>query len=104
LLLLFGVVSLLRSVRLSGEPIGALSLKPLLLVLSSVIAFAALVVPFGLVAGIITLVLLSAAASPEFRFGWLPALGLLGLTAFCCAVFVWGLGIPLTLFGTWFGR
>jgi hypothetical protein len=103
LLILFAVISFARSVQLTGEPVGALALKPLLLVLAGVIAFALLAEPLGLIGAIIALVMLSAAGSPEFRLHWAPMLGLVGLIVFCGAVFVWGLGVPLPLLGTWFG-
>lgn len=103
LLILFAIISFTRSVQLTGEPVGSLALKPLLLVLAGVIAFAMLAEPVGLIAAILALVLLSAAGSTEFRLHWKPLLGLAGLIVFCSLVFVRGLGVPLPLLGTWFG-
>lgn len=104
LLILFAVISFIRSVQFTGEPVGTLALKPLLFVLGGVVAFAYLAEPLGLVGAMLALVLLSAAGSPEFRLQWGAALGLVGLIAFCSLVFVWGLGVPLPLLGTWFGH
>ena len=104
LLILFAVISFVRSVQFTGEPVGTLALKPLLLVLAGVVAFAVLAEPLGLIGAILALVLLSAAGSSEFRLQWMPMLGLAGLIAFCSLVFVRGLGVPLPLIGTWFGN
>lgn len=104
LLILFAVVSFTRSVQLTGDPAGSLALRPLLFVLGGVLAFAVLAEPVGLIGAILALVLLSAAGSPEFRLQWEPVAGLAGLIAFCGLVFVWGLGVPLPLIGTWFGN
>jgi hypothetical protein len=104
LLLVFGAVSLIRSVRLSGEPIGSIAFRPLLCVLGGVLAFGILAERAGLVVAISVLVLASAAASPEFRFQWSAIIGLIGFIAFCALVFVKGLGVPLPLLGSWFGN
>jgi hypothetical protein len=102
LLMLFGMISLVRSVKMTGEPVGDLALKPLALVLLSVFSFAALSIPAGLIIAILALVLISAAASSYFAFSWKATAGLLALVGFCSLVFVRGLGVPLPLIGTWF--
>ena len=48
------------------------------------------------------LVIVSAAASTRFRWGAALALAA-GLTLFCAAVFVKGLGVPIPVVGRWFG-
>jgi putative tricarboxylic transport membrane protein len=46
--------------------------------------------------------MISASASDHFR--WRPTLILAaGLTAFCYFVFLRGLGVPLPIWGSWFG-
>lgn len=103
-LALFGAASLARAFLLHGERIGAIALRPLLLVLGGVLAFAALAERAGLIIAIAALVLISATASARFRFEWTAALGLVGFIAFCAIIFVQFLGVPLPLLGTWFGR
>jgi hypothetical protein len=102
LLILFGVISIVRAVRLEGEPIGAIAWRPLLLVHAGVFAFAALCVPFGFVPAVLVLILISALGSDEFRLEWSALLGVVVLTLFCALVFVYGLGLPLPLLGTIF--
>ena len=56
----------------------------------------------GLVVALPILVILSARASAHFR--WRPTLILAaGLTVFCVAVFLKGLGVPLPVLGPWLG-
>jgi hypothetical protein len=56
----------------------------------------------GLVVALPLLVILSARASTHFR--WRAALVLAaGLTVFCVAVFLKGLGVPLPVVGPWLG-
>jgi len=57
----------------------------------------------GLVISILVVALVSAAGSEKFRLDWKALALLLGFVAFCVAVFVKGLGVPLPVLGTWFG-
>jgi hypothetical protein len=102
LLLLIGLVSLVRSFFVAGEPIGAIAWKGLLLVTLATILFGVLLRPAGLVAALIALILVSAAASIKFRYDWRALTMMCGLILFCAMVFVKGLGLPVRLLGTWF--
>lgn len=97
-----GAISTGRSFVVQGEPIGGLAWKPLLLVLAGTVAFGLLLTKAGLVAALFALVLISAAASPLFRFSWIAAAGLAALIAASALVFVKGLGIPMPIVGPWF--
>ncbi len=101
LLLVLGLISLLRSVTVKGGPVGAISVKPLLLLSLACVLFGALINTAGLIVALLALVLVSAAASQEFRWDWRAALGLVGLIAFCALVFVKGLGVPMPIVGPW---
>lgn len=102
LLMLIGIAALLRASFRSGDAIGGLAIKPMLYVTLSTIAFGMLVRGAGIVPAIVVLGLASAYASARFRFA--PSLLLIaGLAAFCVLVFVYGLGVPLEPFGSWFG-
>ena len=103
ILIVFGMVSLIRAVRIDGELIGCLALRPLLGVICSVLLFAFFVDRIGLIPSIFALVLISASASPAFRFQWPAFAGLVLFVAACCLLFVRGLGVPLPLIGPWFG-
>ena len=102
LLVAIGLASLGRALRQPGEPLGPMRLTGLLAVTAGTLGFGALARGAGLVVALPVLVLVSAAASARFRWG--PALALAaGLTLFCAAVFVKGLGVPLPIIGPWLG-
>ena len=101
LLLLFGVITVVRSFLTDGEPVGNLAWKAIILVVGSVVAFGILLPTAGLVIAMLVMVLMSAAASEKFRFEWAATAGLVGLVVFCSLVFVKGLGVPMPLVGTW---
>jgi hypothetical protein len=102
LLLLVGIASFVRSFFVAGEPIGAIAWKGLLLVTAGTALFGMLLRPAGLVLALLALVLVSAAASARFRLDWRALALMVALIAFCALVFVKGLGLPVSLLGTWF--
>lgn len=100
LLLLIGLIAIVRSFWVSGEPLGKFAFKPLFIVTIAVVIFGAIVRYAGLIPAVAILVVIGALASRRFR--WWPTLALaLGLVVFSAAVFVAGLGVPLPLIGTW---
>jgi hypothetical protein len=93
LLMLFGVIAIVRSFIVPGEPIGTFAWKAALLVLLATLLFGFLIIRGGLIAALLALVLVSASASDKFKFDWKATLGLVLLVAFCSLVFVKGLGV-----------
>jgi hypothetical protein len=102
LLLLFGAISLARSLVQPGEALGAVAWKPIALVCGATALFAFLLVKAGLLLALLALILVSAKASLKFRLEWKATAAMFGLIAFCALVFVKGLGVPMTLLGNWF--
>jgi putative tricarboxylic transport membrane protein len=97
-----GLVSLLRAWLRDGSPIGPVRLTGVLTICGATLAFGLLVRGAGVIVALPLLVILSARASTHFR--WRPTLLLAaGLTAFCVAVFLKGLGVPLPIVGPWLG-
>jgi len=89
-----GLLLVLRSLKLQGEPIAFPTLKPLVIVLFSVLVFGATVNYVGLVIATILLVLVSSVASHEYR--WKESIvASLCLAAFVVAAFVYGLKLQL---------
>ncbi|MDR7149141.1 lysylphosphatidylglycerol synthetase-like protein (DUF2156 family) [Hydrogenophaga palleronii] len=93
----FGIVTLLKGLR-SGEQVdGSWSWLPLLLLAVALVAFGWLMERFGLLPALVVLIVTSARAGKEFR--WKEAVV---LTVILClmavAIFVWGLGLPYSLF------
>jgi putative tricarboxylic transport membrane protein len=102
LLTLIGIISVVRSFISHGTPIGEIAFKGLLVIIGSVLLFGFLVRRTGLLIALPLLVIISAWASDHFR--WPPTLILAaGLTLFCVFVFLRGLGVPLPIWGSWFG-
>lgn len=102
LLMAIGVISMIRSFLVEGEPLKGFALSKIIYVTVSIIAFALLVEGAGLAIAVVAVFFISALASKFFN--WKFTLGIaLGAAVFCSLVFVKGLGIPLPIFGSWFG-
>lgn len=102
LLALIGLVVLVRSFVVRGEPIAGFAWRPLAYVTVSTVLFGVLVRSGGLVLSLVILVLLSAWASRNFT--WRAAVALaVGLTVFSALVFVKALGLPMSILGVWLG-
>jgi Tripartite tricarboxylate transporter TctB family len=103
LLILIGAISTIRSFVIRGAPVGAFTIKGLVMVVGATLLFGLTVRGAGLAIAVPILIVISAAASS--RFSWkLTLLMAAGLTLFCVLVFLKGLGIPLPVVGPWLGR
>jgi hypothetical protein len=99
--LLIGLASLLvlRAFKLSGPAPQMRNLKPLAIVLSSVLVFAFGVTTLGVALSTVLLILISSTADREFR--WKEAVvSSVVLALFTIAVFIWGLGLQLPIWPT----
>jgi hypothetical protein len=103
LLILIGLATTVRGFVTTGAPIGNFALKPMLLVTLGTVVFGTSVRWAGLAPAVTVLVLVSAWASQHFRLR-AGALLAIGLGTFCALVFVYGLGLPMPVFGPLFGR
>lgn len=104
LLALIGLAAIVRSFfREAEEPIGKFAIKETILILTGVILFASLIRGAGMVVSVIAIVLVSALASTKFQWkgGFVLAAG---LSIFAVLVFVKLLGLPIPIFGPWFGE
>jgi hypothetical protein len=96
MLLAFAAVLIVKSLRTQGSRIAIGDLKPVLVVLASVLLFGLAVMPLGLVLATIVLIMVSSAASHEFR--WKEALvASLVLAAFVTVAFGYGLKLQLPI-------
>jgi hypothetical protein len=94
LLALLGAILVLRSFKLSGEPISFPTLMPLGIVLLSVFVFGIAVNTLGLVISTILLVLIASTASHEYR--WKESvIASLALAVFVVVAFRYGLKLQL---------
>jgi len=102
ILVALGLLLSLRALRLEGARIAFASPKPLLVVIGSVVVFGIAAPPLGLVIATVLLVVVSSAASDEFR--WKEAvISSLILAAFTVAAFAYGLQLQLPIW-PWFAR
>jgi len=99
---LLGLTLILRSFAGSVAAIEGVGLRPLVFVLAGSLSFGLLVRPAGVLIALIVLVMLGCAASREIGLR-AAVLTALGLAVGSIAVFVYGLGLPLPVFGYWFG-
>ncbi|HSN92822.1 MAG TPA: tripartite tricarboxylate transporter TctB family protein [Anaeromyxobacteraceae bacterium] len=105
LLVLLGALTAGRSLRPSRPQaaVGAVRVRPVVLVLASVVAFAVALPRLGLLLASLLVVGVSRTAAPGFRWGEVLVFGA-ALTLFCAAVFVWGLKMPMPLWPAFLGR
>ncbi|WP_301103461.1 tripartite tricarboxylate transporter TctB family protein [Propionivibrio sp.] len=102
LLILIGSLSVIRSFIKPGTPVGTVAWKGLTMIIGATVLFGFIVRGAGMAIALPLLVIISAYASN--RFSWKYALALAaGVTVFCILVFQVGLGVPLPIFGSWFG-
>ena len=100
LLSIIGGIAVFRSFKRVGEQIEKFHLKQLFIVLAAVVLFGVLMRGAGLAPAAVVLIMISAYASPQFK--WHEALLLaLGMAGFAVLVFVKLLGLPLQVFGPW---
>ncbi len=102
LLALVGAASLIRSFFRQGEPIGRLYWRELLLVLVAVLLFGFLVRDAGLIPATLVLIMISSYAGQKFNLAKSIALAI-GAALFAVGLFVKLLGLPMPMFGPWFG-
>lgn len=102
LLVLIGSVAIIRSFIHSGVAVERFAIKDIVVILSAVILFGVLVRGAGLVAAVLSVVLLSSYASTKFKL--MPSVLLaIGMTVFSVVIFVKLLGLPIAVVGPWFG-
>jgi len=102
LLALIGAASLIRSFFRQGEPIGRLYWRELSLVLVAVLLFGFLVRDAGLIPATLVLIMISSYAGQKFNLAKSIALAI-GAALFAVGLFVKLLGLPMPMFGPWFG-
>ncbi len=96
LLIVLGAALSLRALRSRGEPLPGWKWRPTIIVLGSVVLFGLMVNTAGLVLSTVVLIVLSSAASMEFRPKEALISGVL-LAALCVGVFVIGLKLQLPI-------
>ena len=96
LLIVLGTVLAVRAMHTAGGPMPRLQLRPLVIVLGSVVLFGAIVRPVGVALSTVILIVAASAASREFRPRESLIVGVL-LAALAVGVFVIGLQLQLPI-------
>ncbi|MBP1883883.1 tripartite tricarboxylate transporter TctB family protein [Sinorhizobium mexicanum] len=99
-LTLLGVVILVQSARVQGEPMGAIAVRGMLFILPAPIFFGLTVRGLGFAPAIFLTALIACFASHRMKSHWALAISLV-LTVFSVAVFSYGLNLPFERFGPW---
>jgi hypothetical protein len=102
ILMLLGVVVVVQSAAIDNEPIGPIAWRGMLLILPGPIVFALTVRGLGLVPAVALTGLIGSFASQRMK-PLTAILLVIGLSAFCYAVFTWGVGLAVRPFGPWLG-
>lgn len=103
LLVALGVLVAFQALRSQNESWGTVSWRALILITAAIVFFGVAIRNLGLVPALAGSIIIAAFATRETT-PW-TVIGLaVGLTAFCVAVFSFGLGLPLDLIGPWLRR
>lgn len=97
ILIAFGLYVMLRGLRKNEKFQGNWSIRALILMPLAMVIFGIVMELGGFVPALIALVFVSAASSREFKFTEVLLLALI-LCVSSVAIFIWGLGLPYTLF------
>ena len=103
ILIAMGLVLIVKSLRTTGAPIAMKDLRPLLIVLGSVVVFGLAVVPLGLVVATILLIVVASTASHEFRWKEASIASVL-LAVFVVIAFGYGLKLQLPILPPFLGN
>lgn len=101
LLALTGAAILLRGRIGQTAIVESGRLKPLAIVLASIVIFGLLVEGLGLPVSVFVLIVIAAMGSVKFAWNWRAAAAAAAFSAICGLLFVRLLGIPVPMFGTW---
>jgi hypothetical protein len=99
-LVLFGLYFVAVGLKRNEKIVGGWPLRPLIVLPLSLVLFGLLIDRAGFVPALIVLIVGSAAGGTEFKLIEVLLLAI-GLTAFCVALFIFGLGLPYPLLVGW---
>jgi hypothetical protein len=101
MMIAFGIAVMLMGVKNNEKMKGGWSLRALIVLPLSTVAFGYLMEEVGFLAAMVVLIPFSALSGREFKLIEITALTI-GLTILCTAMFIYGLGLPYPLIkGMW---
>ena len=99
-LVLFGLYFIAVGLKRNEKIEGNWPLRPLIVLPLALVLFGLLIDRAGFIPALLVLIVGSAAAGTEFKLVEVLLLAV-GLTVFCVALFIWGLGLPYPLIVGW---
>lgn len=94
LLMLFGVIGLIKSLRGEGPPASvSIRIRPVVMITLGILGFGLMARPLGFAAAVSFCVIVSSLGSSRFNLVRTLITALV-MTVLCSALFVWGLGMP----------
>jgi putative tricarboxylic transport membrane protein len=102
LLAALGLAILVNGLRITGTAIGAFPMRSVLIITLPIVFFGLTLRGLGLVPALAITVFATTFASRPWN-PWVALTTTLFLVAGCVAIFVYGLGLPFSLFGPWVG-
>lgn len=100
ILTLLGLVILIQSARVQGEPLGPIALRGMAFILPAPIFFGLTVRGLGFVPSLFLIALIAAFASARMKAPMAVVLAI-AITLFSVVVFSYALGLPFQRFGPW---
>ena len=100
LLFVFSLIILMNGLRTKGEPLGAVPWRGLIIVTGMTVFFGATIKGLGFVPAIFTTAFVSCMASQKWSLTSALVTAVV-LTVFSWLIFIWGLGLPIALCGSW---
>ena len=100
MLILFGLYLAAVGMKRQEKMSGGWSIRALIVLPLSLALFGLLMEHGGFIPAMLVLIFGSSLAGKEFKFVEVLLLSI-GLTAFCVALFIWGLGLPYPLLAGW---
>src|SRR6185312_1224269 len=102
ILAVLGLIIMFNGIRWEGERITNFSWRGLLVIILPVIFFGATLRGFGFVISLSLAVFLTSIASAHFKW-WVSLVNVAVITFFGWLIFIWGLGLPIQVWGPWVG-
>lgn len=102
ILAVLGAIIMFNGIRWEGERITNFSWRGLLVIILPVIFFGATLRGFGFVISLSLAVFLTSIASAHFKW-WVSLINVAVITFFGWLIFIWGLGLPIQVWGPWVG-
>jgi Tripartite tricarboxylate transporter TctB family len=102
LLAVLGAGILLNGILIAGEPIRSFAWRGLINIVLPVVFFGATLKGLGFVPSLALTVFFTTIASAHFKL-WVGLVNTVVLVFFGWLIFIWGLKLPISLFGPWVG-